>query len=201
MGNINFEIKDNSVVVAETPIFKVLSTKKVPPNGKEGNYVKLDAPDWVSAIVKDNSTGKFVMTEQWRHGVDKPMIEFPCGQVEFGESPLDAILRECQEEIGLNKDKVTEITFLYQANPNPAFMNNSMTCYYIEVEELDDKQNLDDNEFLDVVWRSPEEVNEIMRQTDTSIMMQHAFMVLNVRNYSLMEGAKKSLIKDFKGVN
>lgn len=173
--NINFEIKENSVEVLNTPIFKVTETKKVAPNGKEGKYVSLDAPNWVSAIVKNVATNEFIMTKQWRHGVNKPMIEFPCGMVEFGESSFDAVIRECAEEIGLNKDKILSMHVLYKANPNPAFMNNYMTCYYIEVAGLDEKQHLDDNEFIEIVKVDGDEMQEIViNEDDSSVMTKYA---------------------------
>lgn len=172
--DINFNTTENTKDVLTTPIFKVTETKKIAPNGKEGKYVGIDAPDWVSAIVRDVGSEKFIMTKQWRHGVDKPMIEFPCGMVEFGESSLDAVLRECQEEIGLNKNKILTIQLLYKANPNPAFMNNSMTCYYIEVAGLDEKQHLDDNEFIEIIHADTQDMLSYLKKDDTSVMMKYA---------------------------
>lgn len=122
--NLNFEVLEE-VDSTKFPIFDVSLTKKVAPNGKEGNYVSIKSPDWVSAIVETEKAPfgeKFVMVSQFRHGLNKVLIEFPCGIVEEGESSLDAILRECEEEIGLDRNKVLEVKKLYEANPNPAFI-------------------------------------------------------------------------------
>jgi ADP-ribose pyrophosphatase len=133
----------------------------------------------VSAIVTRTCADyneRFVMTAQYRHGVDKVMEEFPCGMVEEGESPLDAILRECEEEIGLEKDKILQIRKLYESNPNPAFMDNRMTCYYIEVEgSCRQQQKLDENEFIEVRYRTDSQIENIMRSPDTSVMMKYAW--------------------------
>lgn len=176
--NLNFEVIEE-VDNTEFPIFDVSLTKKVAPNGKEGNYVSIKSPDWVSAIVeieKDSwCGGKFVMVSQFRHGLNKILTEFPCGMVEEGESSLDAILRECEEEIGLDRNKVLEVKKLYEANPNPAFMNNKMTCYYIKVETINSEQNLDENEFIKKIFFYTTQVENVMDLPETSVIMKLAW--------------------------
>lgn len=175
---LSFEVLEE-VDNTKFPIFDVSLTKKVAPNGKEGNYVSIKSPDWVSAIVeveKDSWRGeKFVMVSQFRHGLNKVLTEFPCGMVEEGESSLDAILRECEEEIGLDRNKVLEVKKLYEANPNPAFMNNKMTCYYIKVEAINSEQNLDENEFIKKVFFYAAQVEDTMDLPETSVMMKLAW--------------------------
>jgi len=175
--DLSFEVLEE-VNNIEFPIFDVSLTKKVAPNGKEGNYVSIKSPDWVSAIVETERASfdeRFVMVSQYRHGENKILIEFPCGMVEEGETPLDAILRECEEEIGLDKNKILEIKKLYEANPNPAFMNNKMTCYYIKVESINSDQKLDENEFVKKTLLNGHQVENIMNFPETSIMMKHAW--------------------------
>ena len=148
------------------------------PNKKEGNYVSIKSPDWVSAIVETEKASfreRFVMVSQYRHGENKILTEFPCGMVEEDETPIDAILRECEEEIGLDKNKILEIKKLYEANPNPAFMNNKMTCYYIKVESVNSEQKLDENEFVKKVFYDIDKVESTMKHSETSIMMKHAW--------------------------
>lgn len=178
-SKLKFESWNDPQTMLHTPIFDVVNENKKAPNGKNGTYVKIKAPNWVSAIVTRTCADyneRFVMTAQYRHGVDKVMEEFPCGMVEEGESPLDAILRECEEEIGLDKNKILQIRKLYESNPNPAFMDNKMTCYYIEVEgSCRQQQKLDENEFIEVRYRSDSQVENIMSSSDTSIMMKHAW--------------------------
>ena len=178
-NKLKFELWNDPQTMLHTPIFDVVGENKKAPNGKNGTYVKIKAPNWVSAIVTRTQADfceRFVMTAQYRHGVNKVMEEFPCGMVEEGESPLDAILRECEEEIGLDRSKILQITKLYESNPNPAFMDNKMTCYYIEVEgTCRQQQNLDENEFIEVRYHTDSQVENIMKSPDTSIMMKHAW--------------------------
>jgi 8-oxo-dGTP pyrophosphatase MutT (NUDIX family) len=177
--DLKFEPWNDPQTMLHTPIFDVVEESKKAPNGKNGTYVKIKAPNWVSAVVERTQADfceRFVMTAQHRHGVDEVLTEFPCGMVEEGETALDAILRECEEEIGLDRSKVLEIKKLYEANPNPAFMDNKMTCFYIKVEGLcNNQQSLDENEFVEKRYCSDSQVENIMKLPNTSVMMKLAW--------------------------
>lgn len=181
MDFLEFE-KIKTVDEKKYKIFSVVSETKKNPDGKNGEYVKIKSPDWVSAIVKiTNRVYGYVLVKQYRHGADKVLSEFPCGMVEEGETPLQAIIRECQEEIGITENDIVAIRKLYEANPNPAFMNNKMTCYEIvlnedfSVEDAKNNRNLDENEFIAVELVQHERVSEIMCEPDTSVMMKMAW--------------------------
>lgn len=66
-------------------IFSVDTYQKKAPNGKTSKFVKLNAPDWVGAIVYDRSKNKYLCVKEYRHGVDKSVYQFPCGTVEEGK--------------------------------------------------------------------------------------------------------------------
>lgn len=143
--------------ILHTPIWDVIETEKVMPNGKEGKFISLKAPNWVSAVVKDIDNNTFIMNREFRHGPNKKIVEFPCGTVEDGETPEEACIREVKEETGFQNVKI--VTKLFCGNPNNAFMNNSMTAFYVEVSGKEGSQKLDDSEFITtVIVDNPEEV-------------------------------------------
>ncbi|MBR1722149.1 MAG: NUDIX hydrolase, partial [Treponema sp.] len=80
----------------KTFVFTVKETTSISPDGKEGHYVVMDAPDWV--IVIPEICGKFLMVKQWRHGNNSLSIEFPGGVINRGEKPEKAAAREMEEE-------------------------------------------------------------------------------------------------------
>lgn len=80
---LSFEVLEE-VDNIKFPIFDVSLTKKMSPNKKEGNYVSIKSPDWVSAIV-ETVGGNFIVVSQYRHGVNNVLTEFPCGIVEDGD--------------------------------------------------------------------------------------------------------------------
>lgn len=129
-----------------TPIWDVLETEKTSPEGKVGKFVSLKTPDWVKAIIYNKETHKFVITREFRQGINDYDIAFPSGTVEPGEDPMDAVVREVKEETGFKN--VTHCELLGSFPPNVAFMNNTMYIYYLEVDGEKTDKKLD--EFEDI---------------------------------------------------
>ena len=173
MEKVNVDNVDNC------GIFKVEKSTWKLDNGQNARRVVIDSPHWVSAVVKVNNfnyENSIVMVAQFRYGAGKELCEFPCGMVEEGETALDAIIRECEEEIGLEKKNIVKIEKLYEHNPNPAFMTNRMTCFYIEVSNLDiSKSHPDDDECLKLAFVSPNVIDALAEDSDSSVMMSLAW--------------------------
>ena len=171
--------KVKSLVVNDYGIFKAETSEWKLDNDESANRVVIKAPDWVSAIVKVNNhtfESSIVMVRQFRYGANQDLCEFPCGMVEEGESALDAIIRECEEEIGLEKKNIVKIERLYEHNPNPAFMTNKMTCFYIEVSSLDiTKSHPDADESLGIAFVNPNVIDGLVEDPSTSVMMTLAW--------------------------
>lgn len=155
----------------KTFIWTVMETVKTNPDGKEGKFVSLKCADWCSAVIYNTDTKKFVMVKEFRHGVNKEVYEFPSGTVEDGENPEDACIREVIEETGYKNAKI--IMPLYKANPNPAFMNNHMTGFLVEVSGERESQHLDENEFINVV--EVDDPSEYLND-DSSVMGKHIWL-------------------------
>lgn len=163
-------------------IFKVERVEKTNPDGEKGDYIRINSPDWAIAIV-ETSDKNLVMVNQFRHGSNENLTEFPCGCVEPGELPMNAAIREAQEEIGLDPSKISLISKLYSHKTNPGFMSNSMHAFYIRTtqstnEFLSDKSKQDADEFIKLFVCTPEAVEEIMLEDETSIFMCSAWGTL-----------------------
>ncbi len=127
-----------------TPIYDVISRDETAANGVTGDYLALEAPDWV-IVIPDTGTG-YLMVKQYRHGAAELTVEFPGGVVDPGEAPAEAAARELREETGCT----AELIPLGSASPNPALFTNRVHVFLAErpvrVGELD----LDGDEFLHV---------------------------------------------------
>ena len=161
-------------------IFSVDTYNKTSPKGKVSNFVKLNSPNWVGAIVYDRSKNKYICVKEYRHGVDKTVFQFPCGTVEEGEKSLDALYRELHEELGISfecfANGESRVVQLYSGCPNPAFMNNKMTFYFISIPEfVKTEQKLDENEFVEPVWLTEKEVDKFLAEPDSALMQQYAW--------------------------
>ena len=86
--------------LVDAPWLKVAKETCELPNGKViDDFYTLWQPDWVLILAR-TAEGKWVMTEQYRHGTGKIALEFPAGIIDKGETPEQAALRELQEECG-----------------------------------------------------------------------------------------------------
>ncbi len=90
----------DSKYLVDAPWLKVAKETCELPNGKViDDFYTLWQPDWVLILAR-TAQGKWVMTEQYRHGTGKIALEFPAGIIDKGETPEQAALRELQEECG-----------------------------------------------------------------------------------------------------
>lgn len=90
----------DSEYLVNAPWLKVAKEKCELPNGKViDDFYTLWQPDWVLILAR-TAEGKWVMTEQYRHGSGKIALEFPAGIIDKGETPEQAAIRELQEECG-----------------------------------------------------------------------------------------------------
>lgn len=92
----------------DAPWLKVAKETCELPSGKIiDDFYTLWQPDWVLILARTKE-GKWVMTEQYRHGTGKIALEFPAGIIDKGETPEEAAVRELQEECGYVLDKRRE---------------------------------------------------------------------------------------------
>ena len=142
-------------LLLKTAVFDVTSSTNTYKNGKQtvqGDYIVLDAPDWVIVIpeIEDKATGQkeFFMVKQWRHGSKCLSVEFPGGVIDRGEATEEAARRELLEETGCRAGKLTK---LGQVNPNPALFSNHVHFFLAQDLECTNTQNLDNDEFVNVI--------------------------------------------------
>lgn len=141
----------------KTVVCTVTSRHNVSSDGVEGDYIIMDAPDWVIVIAEHNDN--FLMVKQWRHGEGALSVEFPGGVIDAGEVPETAARRELEEETGYKAGKLIK---LGRVNPNPALFSNHVHFYLAQDLTATGKQSLDEDEFINCMELSKEEVLEGM---------------------------------------
>lgn len=143
--------------------------KLLMPNGHiHPEYYVLEYPTWVNVIAIDRE-GRFVMVEQYRHGLDEIFTELVAGVAEEGEAPLEAAKRELAEETGYTGGQWTLNTVI---SANPGSQNNLSYCFIARDVEPGEARHLDDTEDVDVKLLSRQEVLELL----TSDTMKQALM-------------------------
>lgn len=133
----------HETLLLHTPVYDVIGQHEVAANGIEGDYVAIEAPDWVMVIPEYQ--GSFVMVRQWRHSADCLTTEFPGGVADAGEDPAVTAARELYEETGFRAGRMTR---LGTVNPNPALFRNRFHIYLADELTPTGEQALDDDELL-----------------------------------------------------
>lgn len=121
-----------------------------------GNVVKWDfiGHKGAAAIVPVTEDGKILMVRQYRNALDRYTLEIPAGGLNEGEDTRTAAIRELEEETGYKSDS---ISFLVSIYTTVAFCNEKIDIYVAENLVLS-KQNLDEDEFIDVQAYTVEEL-------------------------------------------
>ena len=141
-NDLKWTIEEEELLL-RTPVYDVLRQHEAAANGIEGDYIAIDAPDWVMVIPEYK--GSFVMVRQWRHGTQTLTTEFPGGVADAGEDPAAAAERELLEETGFKAGKMTH---LGSVSPNAALFRNRFHIYLAEDLTPTGEQALDDDELL-----------------------------------------------------
>lgn len=115
--------------------WKILDSKYIFPdiradrcqlsNGQIIEPIVLDYNDEITILALTNSQD-VVLVKEYRHAIQKSILQLPGGNVDEGETPLEAAKRELMEETGYQSDKFIEIG---RVNPNPANYSNTMIAY------------------------------------------------------------------------
>lgn len=97
-------------------------------------------------IIPVTENNEIFMVKQFRYPFREVTTEIPAGKLEKGENPYDCGKRELLEETGCT---CTEYIYLGEIYPTPAYNTEIIHVYLAKGLEYK-KQNLDDDEFLDV---------------------------------------------------
>jgi ADP-ribose pyrophosphatase len=108
-----------------------------------------------SAIIPVNRDGNIIMVHQYRNAIDSYTLELPAGGLNPGEDNLTCAIRECEEEIGYIPNHVKHLIDLHTT---VAFSNELIKIYYSN-DLTPSKQNLDEDEYVDV---KPYSLNELV---------------------------------------
>lgn len=132
-------------------------TVKIP----NGNVAKWDfiKHKGAAAVIPVKEDGTIIMVRQFRNALDRETLEIPAGGLNSTEEPTDAAaMRELEEETGYKTDK---LELLLSLRTTVAFCNEKIDVY-VATELKPSKQHLDEDEYLDVVSFSIDELIQMI---------------------------------------
>lgn len=109
---------------------------------------------------------EIIFVKQYRSGAGKVLLELPAGIVDENETPLDAAIRELQEE---TKYSSTKITYLGAYYSSPGF-TDELVHLYIAEDLFPSSLNLDEDEFLELSKYNKKQINRLLTSNTISDM-------------------------------
>jgi ADP-ribose pyrophosphatase len=123
--------------------------------GKKTTREVVEHSDCIAVVALDEQ-GSVLLVRQFRHAVDKFLLEIPAGGIDPGEEPLEAVRRELQEEIGYLPRKIDRLGGFYSA---PGYGTEYLHCF-LATDLVPARLVAEDTEDIELV-RVP--LNEIPR--------------------------------------
>ncbi len=111
-----------------------------------------------AAVMAIDNAGRAFFVRQFRYAVGRTLFEVPAGKLDPDELPLDCAKRELSEECGIAAEKWTELGPFISS---PGFCDEVIWLFLAE-DLYKTRQNLDEDEFLDVVQMPLSEAKELV---------------------------------------
>lgn len=127
------------------------------PNGKEARREIVLHPGAVTVLAITDDE-KILLVRQFRKPCERVLVETPAGKLEPGEEPLASAKRELEEETGYTASEWKKVNAFYTS---PGFANELLHGY-VATGLTKSVQKLDEDEFLDVIEASADEVERMI---------------------------------------
>jgi ADP-ribose pyrophosphatase len=114
-------------VVYRGRVFSVEVDRMRFPNGTEHEVAVVRHPPSV-VLVPMKDDGHVILIRQYRAAVGRELWELPAGSLDPGETPEEAAVRECEEEIRLVPRRVERIRGLF---PAPGFCDEELIFFRV----------------------------------------------------------------------
>lgn len=154
------------------------------PNGVEGDWECIRHPGGALCIPV-TVEGKLVLVRQYRFAVQGRLLEFPAGTVEPDETPLETVQREIEEETGYRGHQWEKLGEFFLA---PGYSDEVIYAFLArDLEKLDAPQNLDEDEDMETVLMTPQELEQAIQigspvdsKSISSFFLARSYLNLNL---------------------
>lgn len=126
---------------------------------ENGNTAKWDYihHKGAAAVVPVMDDGRIIMVRQYRNALDRYTLEIPAGALDRVDEPgNECSARELEEETGYRSDN---LKWLITLRTTVAFCNERIEIY-VATDLIPSKQNLDEDEYVDVEFYTIDELKQ-----------------------------------------
>ena len=126
-------------------------------NGKKTTRDVVEHSDCVAVVAIDEQDN-VLLVRQFRHAVDRFLLEIPAGGIDPGEEPIDSVRRELQEEIGYFPRKIDELRGFYAI---PGYGTEYLHCF-LATGLVPSRLMAEDTDDIELVRISPDEIPQLI---------------------------------------
>ncbi|MBA4388206.1 MAG: ADP-ribose pyrophosphatase [Verrucomicrobia bacterium] len=112
-----------------------------------------------AVILPQLPDGRFVLVRQFRKAVETETLEVVAGTLGKGENPDRCAVRELREETGYGVAKLIKLVVAF---PAPGYTDERMHMYFAKLKPAKGTRCPDDDEKLDVVYRTELEIDRLV---------------------------------------
>jgi len=110
------------------------------------------------AVVAIDEQDNVLLVRQFRHAVDRFLLEIPAGGIDPGEEPIDSVRRELQEEIGYFPQKIDKLGGFYAT---PGYGTEYLYCF-VATDLVPGRLVAEDTDDIELVRVSPDEIPQLI---------------------------------------
>lgn len=115
------------------------------------------------AVLAQLPDDRFVFVRQFRTAIGRPLLEIVAGTREPDEARRDCAVRELGEETGCVPDRLDELGVML---PAPGYTDEAIHLYHARVRPVAEGPSPDDDEDIEVVLLTGEEVEQRITSGD-----------------------------------
>ena len=126
-------------------------------SGRKTTREVVEHSDCIAVVALDKQ-GNVILVRQFRHAVDRFLLEIPAGGIDPGEEPIDSVRRELQEEIGYFPRKIEKLGGFYTT---PGYGTEYLHCF-VATDLVPGRLVAEDTEDIDLVRVYPDEIPRLI---------------------------------------
>ncbi len=171
--------------ILNTPYLKIRCEEVSLPTGHIiPDYYIIENRGWVG-IVPFTEDGRFLINNQYKHGIGFEVLEFPAGGIDPDEDPLATAHRELMEETGYSVED-NQIELLAHMLANPTGARTRIWWYLARNVRKTGEPKVDPAEVIENLLVTPKELLQLIHDGSFAVQGQVAAAYMALERLGFM---------------